>query len=84
MTFIFLQIEKSLFSLHFKIKTNTPSCTKYLDKDMIKPEIRLHLFVAKRGYISEGSLAEVVPYTLYKLETQLQWQITSAFAWCSM
>jgi len=51
---------------------------------MIKPEIRLHLFVAKRGYISEGSLAEVVPYTLYKLETQLQWQITSAFAWCSM
>ena len=46
---------------------------------MIKPEIRLHLFVAKRGYISEGCLAEVVPYTLYKLETQLQWQITSAF-----
>jgi hypothetical protein len=51
---------------------------------MIKPEIRLHLLVAKRGYISEGGLAEVVPYTLYKLETLLQWQITSAFAWYSM
>ena len=81
---MFLQIEKSLFSLHFKIKTYTPSCTKYLDKDAIKHEIRLHLFVTKRGYTSAGSLAEVAPYTLYKLKALLQWQITSAFGWCSM
>ena len=81
---IFLQIAKSLFSLCSKIKISIRSCTKFLDKDTIKPETRLHLFVTKRGYTSAGSLAEVVSYTHYKLKTLLQWQITSAFAWCSM
>ena len=32
----------------------------------------------------KGSLAEVVPYTLYKLKTACRRQITSAFAWCCM
>jgi len=73
-----------MFSLCSKIKISIRSCTKYLAKDTIKTEIRLHLFVTKRGYSSVGSLAEVVPYTLYKLKALLQWQITSAFGWCSM
>ena len=30
-----------------------------------------HLSVEKHGYISEGNLAEVVPYTLYKLKARL-------------
>ena len=30
-----------------------------------------HLSVEKHGYISEVNLAEVVPYTLYKLKTWL-------------
>ena len=40
-------------------------------KDTMKYEILPHLSVAKRGYISEGNLAEVVPYTLYELKTRL-------------
>ena len=48
---------------------NPRSCAKYLDKDTIKPEIRPHLSVAIPGYISEGNLAEVVTYILYKLKT---------------
>jgi len=41
-----------------------------------------HLSVAKRGYISEGNLAEVVPYTLYKLKTWLS--VAVYFCVCMM
>lgn len=44
---------------------------KFLDKNTIKTEILPHLSVAKRGYISEVNLAEVVPYILFKLKTRL-------------
>ena len=44
---------------------------KVLDEDTIKPEILPQLSVAKRGYVSEGDLAEVIPCVLYKLKAWL-------------
>ena len=38
-----------------------------------KNEILPHLSVAKRGYICQSRLSEVVPYILYKLKTGCQW-----------
>ena len=40
---------------------------KVLGGDMMKSEMPPHLSVAKRGYVSESGLAEVIPYVLYKL-----------------
>ena len=42
-----------------------------LDKDTIKSEILPYLSVAKRGYVSEGDLAEVIPCVLYMLKAWL-------------
>ncbi|WP_410525645.1 transposase, partial [Prevotella nigrescens] len=46
---------------------------KLLDKDTIKNEIPPHLSVAKRGYICQSSLSEVIQCILYKLKTGCQW-----------
>ena len=46
---------------------------KVLDKDTIKNEILPHLSVAKRGYICQSSLSEVIQCILYKLKTGCQW-----------
>ena len=40
-----------------------------LDKDTIKSEILPHLSVAKRGYVSQSDLVEVIQCLLYKLKT---------------
>ena len=44
-----------------------------LDKDTIKNEIKPYLSVAKRGYVSQGSLIEVVNAILHKLTSGCQW-----------
>lgn len=44
-----------------------------LDKDTIKNEIMPYLSVAKRGYVSQGSLIEVVNAILHKLKSGCQW-----------
>lgn len=44
-----------------------------LDKDTIKKEIMPYLSVAKRGYVSQGSLIEVVNAILHKLKSGCQW-----------
>lgn len=44
-----------------------------LDKDTIKNEIMPYLSVAKRGYVSQGSLIEVVNAILHKLRSGCQW-----------
>ena len=38
-----------------------------------KNEILPHLSVAKRGYICQSRLSEVIPYILYKLKTGCLW-----------
>jgi len=55
-----------------------------LDEGTIKPEILPYLSVAKRGYVSEDNLMEVVPSILYKLKTACRRQNTTSFAWCCM
>ena len=47
-----------------------------LDKDTIKNEIMPYLCIAKRGYISQGNLIEVVNTILHKLKSRRQWQST--------
>ena len=49
-----------------------------LDKDTIKSEILPHLSVAKRGYVSQSDLVEVIQYILYKLKTGCQWHMFPA------
>ena len=44
-----------------------------LDKDTIKTEIMPYLSVAKRGYVSQASLIEVVNAILHKLKSGCQW-----------
>ena len=44
-----------------------------LDKDTIKNEILPHLSKAKRGYVTQSCLIEVVNAILYKLKTGCQW-----------
>ena len=46
---------------------------KVLDKDTIKNEVLPHLSVAKRGYICQSYLSEVIQCILYKLKTGCQW-----------
>ncbi len=46
-----------------------------LDKDTIKNRIMPHLSVAKRGYVSQFDLAEVVNAILYKPKSGCQWSI---------
>ena len=76
----FYQLSVVCFLCALKPKQTPHSCTKYLDKGTIKPEIQSHLSVAKHAYISEGSLADVGPYILYRLKTACRRQVTSAFA----
>lgn len=48
-----------------------------------KNEILPHLSVAKRGYICQSRLSEVIPCILYKLKTGYQWYmlpVSSLFA----
>lgn len=54
-------------SLYSKTKINTPLMHKVLDGDVMKSEMLPHLSVTKRGHVSAGDLAKVVPYVLYKL-----------------
>lgn len=54
-------------SLYGKTKINTPLMHKVLDGDMMKSEMLPHLSVTKRGHVSAGDVAEVIPYILYKL-----------------
>ena len=54
-------------SLYSKTKINTPLMHKVLDGDVMKSEMLPHLSVAKRGHVSAGDVAEVIPYILYKL-----------------
>ena len=58
-------------SLYCKTKINIPLMRKVLGGDMMKSEMLLHLSVAKRSYVSESDLAEVIPYVLYKLSAWL-------------
>ena len=44
-----------------------------LDKDTIKNKILPHLSKAKRGYVTQSCLIEVVNAILYKLKTGCQW-----------
>ena len=44
---------------------------KVLDGDVMKSEMLPHLSVTKRGHVSAGDLAKVVPYVLYKLSAWL-------------
>ena len=44
---------------------------KVLDGDVMKSEMLPHLSVTKRGHVSAGDLAKVVPYVLYKLGARL-------------
>lgn len=46
-----------------------------LDKDTIKNQIMPHLSVAKRGYVSQFDLVEVVNAILYKLKSGCQWRL---------
>ena len=59
----------------YKTKINTPLMYEVLDKDTIESEILPHLSVAKRGYVSQSNLTEVIQYILYKLETGCQWHM---------
>ena len=52
-----------------KTKINTPLMYEVPDKDTIKSEILPHLSVAKRGYVSQSDLVEVIQCLLYKLKT---------------
>jgi transposase len=45
-----------------------------LDKNTINSEIIPHLSVAKRGFKTKSSLAEIVNCILYKLKTGCQWE----------
>ena len=58
-------------SLYSKTKINTPLMHKVLDGDVVKSEMLPHLSVTKRGHVSAGDLAKVVPYVLYKLRAWL-------------
>lgn len=44
-----------------------------LDKNTIKNEILPHLSVAKRGYVTQSCLIEIVNAIFYKLKTGCQW-----------
>ena len=46
-----------------------------LDKDTIKSEVLPHLSVAKRGYVSQSDLMEIIQCILYKLKTGCQWHM---------
>lgn len=46
-----------------------------LDKDTIKTEILPHLSKAKRGYITQSCLIDVINAILYKLKTGCQWAL---------
>ena len=63
--FLILWVPKLIYS-------ESPMYTM-LDKDTIKNEILPHLSKAKRGYVTQSCLIEVVNAILYKLKTGCQW-----------
>ena len=63
--FLILWVPKLIYS-------ESPMYT-VLDKDTIKNEILPHLSKAKRGYVTQSCLIEVVNAILYKLKTGCQW-----------
>ena len=63
--FLILWVPKLIYS-------ESPMYT-VLDKDTIKNEILPHLSKAKRGYVTQSCLIEVVNALLYKLKTGCQW-----------
>ena len=63
--FLILWVTKLIYS-------ESPMYT-VLDKDTIKNEILPHLSKAKRGYVTQSCLIEVVNAILYKLKTGCQW-----------
>ena len=59
-------------SLYCKTKINTPTMHEVPNCEVrLSLKIMPHLSVAKRGYVSESDLAEVIPYVLYKLRAWL-------------
>ena len=65
--FLILWVTKLIYS-------ESPMYT-VLDKDTIKNEILPHLSKAKRGYVTQSCLIEVVNAILYKLIKRLQYLI---------
>ena len=63
--FLILWVPKLIYS-------ESPMYT-VLDKDTIKNEILPHLSKAKRGYVTQSCLIEVINAILYKLKTGCQW-----------
>ena len=55
-------------SLCCKTKLITLYVYEGLDKDKMKYEFVLHLFVAKRGKVSKGGRVEVIPCGFHKLK----------------
>lgn len=55
-------------SLCCKIKLITLYVYEVLDKDTMKYEFLLHLFVAKRGKVVKGGRVEVIPCGFHKLK----------------
>ena len=68
-----VQIELFLILWVTKLIYNESPMYTVLDKDTIKNEILPHLSKAKRGYVTQSCLIEVVNAILYKLKTGCQW-----------
>ena len=56
-------------SLCYKTRLITLYVYEVLDKDKMKYEFLLHLFVAKRGKVSKVGRVEVIPCGFHKLKT---------------
>lgn len=56
-------------SFYCKTKIITPNVYEVPDKDKMKSEILPHLVVPKRGKVSKGGRAEVIPCGFHKLKT---------------
>ena len=70
-----VQIELFLTLWVTKLIYNESPMYTVLDKDTIKNEILPHLSKAKRGYVTQTCLIEVVNAILYKLKTGCQWAL---------
>lgn len=64
--------------LRLVIKESNRLCMyAVLSKDTIKNEILLHLSIAKRGFVVQDNLVEIVDSIFYKLKTGLSMAISS-------
>lgn len=70
-----VQIELFLILWMTKLIYSGSPMYTVLDKDTIKNEILPHLSKAKRGYVTQSCLIEVVNAILYKLKTGCQWAL---------